>query len=39
MAVLKDSKSPNDANAFLQFLLSQKSKVVFEKYGFTFVGK
>lgn len=39
IALIKDSKSPADANAFVHFLLSQKSQVVFEKYGFTFVGK
>ena len=38
-AVLKDSKNADDANEFLKYLSSDKSKAVFEKYGFTFMPK
>lgn len=34
IAILKDSKNPNTAKAFEQFLLSNQSKNVFNKYGF-----
>jgi molybdenum ABC transporter, periplasmic molybdate-binding protein len=38
-AVLKDSKNSDAANEFLKYLSSDKSKAVFEKYGFTFMPK
>jgi len=34
MAILKNSKNPNVAKTFDQFLLSNQSKNVFKKYGF-----
>lgn len=34
IAILKDSKNPNAAKAFEQFILSNQSKNVFKKYGF-----
>jgi molybdate transport system substrate-binding protein len=34
IAILKDSKNPNAAQAFEQFLISNQSKNVFKKYGF-----
>ncbi|WP_223069449.1 molybdate ABC transporter substrate-binding protein [Paenibacillus caui] len=33
--VIKDSKHPEEAKAFYDFLLSDKAQQVFEKYGFT----
>lgn len=38
-AVISESKNQDEANKFLDFLCSDKSKEVFEKYGFNFVGK
>ncbi len=37
VAVLKDSKNPDAAKAFVQFLSSEEGKAVFEKYGFSTV--
>ena len=37
VAVLKDSKNPDAAKAFVQFLASEEGKAVFEKYGFSTV--
>lgn len=34
LAVLKDSKNPNVAKTFSQFLLSSSGKTIFKKYGF-----
>jgi molybdate transport system substrate-binding protein len=34
LAILKDSKNPDAAKAFSQFLLSSPSKTIFKKYGF-----
>ena len=34
LAILKDSKNPNVAKTFSQFLLSSPSKTIFKKYGF-----
>lgn len=33
-AVIKNSKNPAGAKAFLEFLASEKARVVFQKYGF-----
>ena len=37
VAVLKESKNPDHANQFVQFLISDSAKNVFLKYGFTMV--
>lgn len=34
VAVLKNIKSANQAKAFVQFLLGNKAKIIFQKYGF-----
>ena len=34
IAILKDSKNPDIAKTFEDFLLSNTSKTIFEKYGF-----
>jgi molybdate transport system substrate-binding protein len=36
MAVLKASKNPQTARAYLQFLATPKAKAVFDKFGFGF---
>ncbi len=36
-AVIKGSKSPEQAKGFTEFLYGSKAKAVFEKYGFTFL--
>lgn len=36
-ALLKDSKSPTQAEAFFKFISSDKAQAVFEKYGFKLV--
>jgi molybdate transport system substrate-binding protein len=36
MAVLKESKNPQIARAYLQFLATPKAKAVFDKFGFGF---
>jgi len=38
-AVIKASKNPDAARAYLNYLYSQQAKTVFEKYGFTVVVK
>ncbi|MEN6350013.1 MAG: molybdate ABC transporter substrate-binding protein [Syntrophomonas sp.] len=38
-AVVKSSKNPDAARAFLAFLSSDKAKAVFEKYGFSVINK
>ncbi|MGK7877061.1 MAG: molybdate ABC transporter substrate-binding protein [Xenococcaceae cyanobacterium] len=38
VVVLKDSKNPDKAKEFVQFILSEDAKAVFEKYGFRMVG-
>lgn len=38
-AIIADSKNQEEANKFLDFLCSDKAKEVFEKDGFTFIGK
>ncbi|NEP60662.1 MAG: molybdate ABC transporter substrate-binding protein [Symploca sp. SIO2G7] len=35
VAVLKDSKNPDEAKDFIQFLSSDTAKTVFQKYGFS----
>lgn len=35
MAVLKQSKHPQEATALINFINSEKSRAIFEKYGFT----
>jgi molybdate transport system substrate-binding protein len=39
VAVIKASKNPDAAKTYLNFLFSAQAKIVFEKYGFTPVGK
>ena len=34
-AVLKNSKNPNEAKEFLEFLKGDECKAIFEKVGFT----
>ncbi len=36
-AVLKASKHPAEAKAFLDFISSQESKAIFDRYGYTFL--
>lgn len=38
-AVIKSGKNIKQSEIFLQFLCSDKAKALFEKYGFTFIGK
>jgi molybdate transport system substrate-binding protein len=38
-AVIKTSKNPDSARAYLNYLYSRQAKIVFEKYGFTVVAK
>lgn len=38
-AVIKSSKNPEAAGAYLNFLFSQQAKTVFEKYGFTIIAR
>lgn len=37
IAVIKNSKNPDAAKAFIKFLASSKAKQVFEKYGFSYI--
>lgn len=37
-AVLKDSKNMDASSEFINYLYSHKSKPIFEKYGFVFIG-
>lgn len=39
VAVIKASKIPDEAEAYLNFLFSTQAKTVFEKYGFTVISK
>ncbi len=36
-AVIKESKNPEEAKGFTDFLYGSKAKAIFEKYGFTFL--
>ena len=36
-AVLKESKKPDAARAFMKYLCGDKARSVFEKYGFSFI--
>ena len=38
-AVIKDSKNIDASKDFMSFLCSEKSKLIFEKYGFAFIIK
>ncbi len=38
-AAIKSGKNIKQSETFLQFLCSDKAKALFEKYGFTFIGK
>lgn len=38
-AVIKTSKNTDAAMEFMKFLTGEKAKTVFEKYGFSFIGK
>lgn len=38
-AVLKGSKNSDTAKDFINYLYSEKAKPIFEKYGFSFIGK
>lgn len=39
VSIIKNSKNIDDSREFIDFLLSSEAKTIYEKYGFTFVGK